>query len=94
MIMTKPSPTKVLQATTIVYGFLLVLMYHMSYAQTNNKVRIQSHPSTYFEQSPSKIYLEHDAIGIELQLHVPVIQSMAHRASTSQKVTDQITHNG
>ena len=54
-------------------------MYHMSYAQTNNKIHIQSHPSTYFEQSPSKIYLEHNAIGIELQLHVPEVLSIGYK---------------
>ena len=75
--MTKPSPIKVLQATTIGYGFLLVLMYHMSYAQTNNKICILSHPSTYFKQSSSKIYLEHDAVGI--QLHVPEVLSMGYK---------------
>ena len=77
--MAKPSPTKVFQATTIGYWFLLVLIYHMFYTQINNKIRIQSHLCTYFEQSPSKIYLEHDAIGIELQLHVPEVLSMGYK---------------
>ena len=77
--MAKPCPTRVLQVTTICYGFLLVFMYHLSYTKTNNKIHIQTHPSTYFEQSPSQIYLEHDAIGIKLQLHVPEALSMGYK---------------
>ena len=67
------------QATFIGYGLLLVFKWHISYAQQNNQLKIQAHPSTYFEASSSDIFLEHDAIGIKLQLHVPEIIAMGSK---------------
>ena len=42
-------------------------------------IQIQEHLSTYFEASHSDVYLDHDAIGIELQLYVPDIVSMGFK---------------
>ena len=70
-------PAHLLQHVLWAYGAFCILMYHMSHAQQN--IKIQQHPPTYFEQTDSKLYLEHDAIGIELQLHVPEVVSMGQK---------------
>lgn len=70
-------PAHLLHYTLLAYGFFCISVYHMSYAQSN--IKIQQHPATYFEHASSELYLEHDAIGIELQLHVPEVVSMGQK---------------
>ena len=76
--MSSHNPAHILKSLLFVYGLFLSLMYHMSHAQQNH-VKIQMHPATYFEEASSDLFLEHEAIGIELQLHVPEVVAMGHK---------------
>ena len=59
--MSSHSPAHILKGTILAYGFLLIFMYHVSYAQQTH-VKIQVHPATYFEQAStsheSSLHLE------------------------------------
>ena len=76
--MSSHNPAHILKSLLFVYGLFLSFMYHMSHAQQNH-VKIQMHPATYFEEASSDLFLEHEAIGIELQLHVPEVVAMGHK---------------
>ena len=76
--------TKVCQLTLISYAFIFAVMWHVSMAKHNNKIQIQAHLSTYFEASHGDVYLDHDAIGMELQLYVPDIVAMGSKTLMAQ----------
>ena len=60
--MNPTSPSNTIKNFLILYGFFLMFMYRLSYAEQNHQVHVQSHPATYFEQSAVDMFLDHEAI--------------------------------
>ena len=77
--MSPSNPSSTVKTFILAYGFFLMFIHHLSYAEQNHQIQVQSHPATYFEQSEVDIFLDHEAIGWELQLHMPEVIMMGHK---------------
>ena len=77
--MSPSNPSTTIKTFIFAYGFFIMFIHNVSYAQLNHQVKVQSHPATYFEQSNVDIFLDHEAIGLELQLHMPEVIMMGHK---------------
>ena len=77
--MSPSNPSTTIKTFIFAYGFFIMFIHNVSYAQLNHQVKVQSHPATYFEQSNVDIFLDHEAIGLELQIHMPEVIKMGHK---------------
>ena len=77
--MSPSNPSSTIKTFIIAYGFFIMFIHSVSHAQENHQIKVQSHPATYFEQSNVDIFLDHEAIGLELQLHMPEVIMMGHK---------------